>query len=69
MPVMAKGSLLSNFVERVRAQWAPGVQLVTPADEAVAVIDERTISFDHIAQQVVNLVRAQLDVMDPEHYH
>jgi len=51
----------------------PAAELVRPAAELVEAgadrMAERTIAFEHIAAQVVGLVRAQLAATDPDNYH
>ncbi len=51
----------------------PAAELVRPAAELVEAgadrMAERTIAFEHIAAQVVALVRAQLAATDPDNYH
>jgi len=67
-------SLISNFVDKVRrpstssGAVSSAGELVEPvADDAA--VKARTIAFEHIAAQVVALVRAKLAETDPDNYH
>ena len=69
-------SLISNFADKVRRARPASRAKVHPmpdgqkaVDGGAAVVGERTIAFEHIAAQVVALVRAKLAETDPDNYH
>ncbi len=58
-------SLISSFVDKVRRSPKSSGAIAPGADRMA----ERTIAFEHIAAQVVALVRAKLAETDPDNYH